>query len=116
MVIFRKLGEKVGPRAFAPIESAGQFLALTRWNHAVSEVQQVMMSPVQRLQMEGGECHFRNMTVPRAGDGNRESAGTAHVKGPVSMAGSWYLCLQQETECSMSCVVYAAHTEIERCT
>ena len=49
MVIFRKLGEKVGPRAFAPIESAGQFLALTRWNHAVSEVQQVMMSPVQRL-------------------------------------------------------------------
>ncbi len=53
------------------------------------------------------------MTVPRAGDGNRESAGTAHVKGPVPMACSWYLCLQQETECSMSCVVYAAHTEIE---
>ena len=54
MVIFRKLGEKVGPRAFAPIESAGQFLVLTRWNHAVLEVQQVMMSPVQRLQMGGG--------------------------------------------------------------
>jgi hypothetical protein len=101
MVIFRKLGEKVGPRAFAPIESAGQFLALTLWNHAVSEVPQVMMSPVQRLQMGGG-CHFRNMTVPRAGNGNRESAGTAHVKGLVSMAGSWYLCLQQETEWSMS--------------
>ena len=104
MVIFRKLGEKVGPRAFAPIESAGQFLALTRWNHAVSEVQlqQVMMSPVQRVPRAGGECHFRNMTVSGAGDGNRESAGTAHVKGPVSMAGSWYSCLQQETEWSMS--------------
>jgi hypothetical protein len=54
------------------------------------------------------------MTVPRAGTGNRESAGTVHVKGPVSIAGSWYLCLQQETACSMSCVVYAAH--VERCT
>ncbi len=40
--------------------------------------------------------------VPRAGNGNRESTGTAHFKGPVSKAGSWYLCLQQETECSMS--------------
>ncbi len=59
MVIFRKLGEKGGPRALAPIEWAGQFLALTRWNHAVSEVQQVMMSPVQRLQM--GE---RGMSLP----------------------------------------------------
>ncbi len=37
---------------------------------------------------DGGECHFWNMTVPRAGTWNRESAGTAHVKGPVSMAGS----------------------------
>ncbi len=55
MVIFRKLGEKVGPRAFTPFESAGQFLALTRWNHAVSEVQQVMRSPVLRLQMGGGD-------------------------------------------------------------
>jgi hypothetical protein len=59
------------------------------------------MSPVQRLQM-GGVCHFQNMTVPSAGTGIRESAGTAHVKGPVLMAGSWYLCLQQETACSMS--------------
>jgi hypothetical protein len=98
MVIFRKLGEKV---VFIPIESAGQCLALTRRNHALSGVPQVMMSPVQRLQM-GGVCHFRNMTMPRAGTGNRESAGTAHVKGPVSMACSWYLCLQQETACSMS--------------
>ena len=56
MVIFRQLGEKVGPRAFAPIESAGQFLALTRWNHAVSEVQQVMMSPVQRLSLPEHDC------------------------------------------------------------
>ncbi len=79
-----------GPRAFVPIESAGQCLALTLWNHAVSGVPQAMMSPVQRLQM-GGVCHFWNMTVPRAGTGNRESTGTAHVKGPVSMAGSWYL-------------------------
>ncbi len=66
----------------------------------MSGVPQVMMSPVQRLQM--GVCHFRNMTVPRAGNGDRESAGTAHVMGPVSIAGSWYLCLQQETACSMS--------------
>jgi hypothetical protein len=64
-------------------------------------VPQVMMSLVQRLQLGGG-CHFRNMTVPRAGNGDRESAGTVHVKGPVSMAGSWYLCLQQEAACSMS--------------
>jgi hypothetical protein len=49
-----------------------------------------------------GGCHFRNMTVPREGTGNRVSAGTAHVKGSVSMAGSWYLCLQQERACSMS--------------
>ncbi len=47
-------------------------------------------------------CHFGNMTVPSAGTGNRESAGTLHVKGPVLMAGSWYVCLQQETACSMS--------------
>ncbi len=57
MVIFRKLSEKVvcawAACVFAPIESAGQCLALTRWNHAVSEVQQVVMSPVQRLHMEG---------------------------------------------------------------
>jgi hypothetical protein len=51
----------------------------------VSGVQQVMMSPVQQLQLEGG-CHFRNMTVPRAGNGDRESAGTVHVKEPVLMA------------------------------
>jgi hypothetical protein len=42
------------------------------------------------------------VTVPRAGTWNRVSAGTAHVKGPISMAGSWYLCLQQEAACSMS--------------
>jgi hypothetical protein len=35
-----------------------------------------------------GKCHFWNMTVPRAGTGNRESAGTAHVKGSVLMAGT----------------------------
>jgi hypothetical protein len=64
-------------------------------------VPQVMMSLVQLLQLGVG-CHFRNMTVSRAGNGDRESAGTAHVKGPVSMAGSWYLCLQQEAPCSMS--------------
>ncbi len=114
MVILRKLGDKVvfrvGRVRFSahaeyrfPIESAGQCLALTRWNHAVSGVPQVMMSPVQQLQLGVG-CHFRNMTVPCAGTGNSESAGTAHVKGPVLMAGSWYLCLQQETACSMSCV------------
>ncbi len=56
MVIFRKLGGKVGPRAFAPIESAGQFLALTRWTRAASEVQQVMMSPVQRLSLPEHDC------------------------------------------------------------
>ncbi len=49
-------------------------------------------------------CYFWNMTLPSAGTGNRESADMEHVKGPVSMAGSWYLCLQQETACSMSCV------------
>jgi hypothetical protein len=42
-----------GPRAFVPIKSAGQCLALTWWNHAVSGVPLVMMSPVQRLQMGG---------------------------------------------------------------
>jgi hypothetical protein len=42
-------------------------------------------------------CHFWNMTVPCAGTGNSESAGTAHIKGAVSMADLWYLCLQQET-------------------
>jgi hypothetical protein len=52
--------------------------------------------------MVGVGVHFQNMTVPCAGTGNRESAGTANVKGPVLMAGSWYLCLQQETACSMS--------------
>jgi hypothetical protein len=36
----------------------------------------VMMSPVQRLQLGGG-FHFRNMSVPHAGTGNSESAGTA---------------------------------------
>ncbi len=54
MVIFRKLGKENciprGPRAFVPIESAGQCLALTSWNHAVQGVPPVMMSPVQRLQ------------------------------------------------------------------
>jgi hypothetical protein len=43
---------------------------------------------------DGGVCHFWNMTVPHAGTGNSESTGTAHVKGPVSMASVWYLCLQ----------------------
>ncbi len=101
-VKWQKAGES-GPRAFAPIESAGQCLALTLWNHAVSGVPQVMMSPVQRPGLQlGGGCHFRNMTVPSAGTGNRESAGTVHVKGPVLMAGSWYLCLEQETACSTS--------------
>ncbi len=54
MVIFRKLSEKfrVG-RVRSYLESAGQCLALTRQNHAVSGVPQVMMSPVQRLQMGG---------------------------------------------------------------
>ncbi len=119
-VVSVKLGEKVVFRVgrVRSHRSNRQDSALLKrcGIRAVSEIQQVMMSPVQRLQMEGGECHFRNMTVPRAGDGNRENAGTAHVKGPVSMACSWYLCLHQETECSMSCVVYAAHTEIKRCT
>ena len=58
MVIFRQLGEKVGQRAFAPIESAGHFLALRRWTRAASEseVQQVMMSPVQRLSLPEHDC------------------------------------------------------------
>jgi hypothetical protein len=57
MVIFRKLGESSiprGQRAFVPMESAGQCLALTRRNHAELGVQQVMMSPVQLLQLGGG--------------------------------------------------------------
>ncbi len=60
----------------------------------------MMMSPVQRLRWCGG--HFRNMTVPRADTGNSESAGTEYIKGHASVPGSWYLCLQQETACSMS--------------
>ena len=60
MVIFRQLGEKVGPRVFAPIESAGHFLqvALPRWTRAASEseVQQVVMSPVERLSLPEHDC------------------------------------------------------------
>ena len=57
MVIFRQLCEKVGPRVFAPIESAGQFLALPPWSRtSESEVQQVVMSPVQRLSLPEHDC------------------------------------------------------------
>ncbi len=89
MVIFRKLDEKV-------VFREGRVRFTDRIGRTVSCLDVVesccVGSPAGddvscAAFADGGECHFRNMTVPRAGTGNSESAGTAHVKGPVSMAG-----------------------------
>jgi hypothetical protein len=49
-----------------------------------------------------GWCQFSNMAVPHVVAWNRVSGGTAQVQGPISIAGSWYLCLPQETASGMS--------------
>jgi hypothetical protein len=54
----------------------------------------------------GGELgvggQFCNMSVTHAVTWNRVSGCQAHVQGPILIACWWYLCLQQETACSMS--------------
>jgi hypothetical protein len=101
MVIFRKLSDKV-------VLSVGRVRSyrLNRQDSVLIDADEscCVGSPASddvscaSVAVRGG----MSLPVPRAGTGDHESAGTAHVKGPVSMAGSWYLCLQQETACSMS--------------
>jgi hypothetical protein len=91
MVIFRKLGNQVVLRV-GRVRSYQSNLQdhVLLWHSGIilclASTGDMVMSPVQRLQWWWWGGYFWNMTVPRAGTWNRVSAGTAHVKGPITMA------------------------------
>ncbi len=99
-----------GSRAFIPIESAGQCLALTQWNDAVSGLRSPAGDDVScaavAVCVGGVSLPEHDCASYRYWD--RESAGMADVQGPVLMACLWYFVsstgdsMQYELSCICS--------------